>query len=283
MALGTQRTPPVAGAKASRFGQASAPPPAAQQPDFEEISLVDIARVLFRRKIVFVLTVVLALVAGAALTVFTQREYESEAVVIPLEQTDIIKGWLESRQAAEYAQAAVGSDLRAVLYPDDWDAASGQWRGAARSDADVARLLADEHVDVTGGVTTGTNRNPALRLTVTLPDAQVAARVAQAYVDSLQTLRPELENITRADLFDKYYDGTNAQEAQARAERAARENSYWIVFDSPAIPEDPVRPRPVLNMALAGVLGVILAVFVVFGLEWLSKYRGEFERVEPPR
>lgn len=246
--------------------------------DFEEISLLDIARVLYRRRIALAIALVLSLVAGGALTVFTQPQFEAEAQVIPLEHAPIIKSWLGSRQAAEFAVAAAGGALNEILFPDDWDAAAGTWSGTPRTPAEVATLLVEEHTELTGGTTTGANANPVLRLTVTLPDAQVAAAVAQAYLDSLATLRPELENITRSDLFDQYYDGTNAQEAQARAERAAREKTYWIVFDSPTVPDEPVRPRPVLNMALATVLGVMLGVFAAFGLEWLSKYRAELTR-----
>lgn len=255
--------------------------PAKLEDDFEEISLVDIVKVVHRRRVALAITLVLSLIAGGAITVFTTPQYQAQAEVVPLEQTVIIRNWLESEQAAQFASTTVGRPVLPVLFPDDWDSSASTWKGVPRTEGEVARELL-KHVTVTGGVTTGSSPNPTLLVTVKLPDAQVAADVASAYLSSLSTLRPDLENITRSALFDKYYDGTNAQEAQSRAERAAHERSYWIVFDTPSVPEDAVSPRPVLNMALALVLGILAGVMVVFGLEWLSRYRAEFKRVDPP-
>lgn len=260
------------------------PPPSGARPpadEFEEISLVDIVRVLQRRRAVVALVVVLSLVGGGALTLFATPQFEVKAEVIPLEHQLIIRNWLGSRQAAEIVSTSVGPPLNGLLFPEEWDSEAGAWRGLPRSQTDIAAALL-EQTSITGGSASGANANPQLTLTVTLPDAVLATRVAQAYIDSLSALRPELESITRSQLFDKYYDGTNAQEAQARAERAAAEKSYWIVFDTPAVPEAPVSPRPVLNMALATVLGLMGGVFAVFGLEWLSKYKTEFAQVRPP-
>lgn len=257
------------------------PPPerVAHDEDFEEISLVDLLKVIYRRRAIVAVVLVLALVTGAALTLFTTPQYEAEAQVIPVEQPQIIQNWLKSRQAAEFAAVSVGSPLKALLYPGDWDATANGWKGTPHTDAEVATAILG-HITNSGSIK---DASPVLTVTVQLPDPVIAQKVAQAYLDSLSTLRPELENITRSALFDKYYDGTNAQDAQARAERAAHERSYWIVFDDPTVPTTPVKPRPVLNMALAGVLGVMGGVGVVFGLEWLSKYRADFQRVDPPK
>lgn len=253
--------------------------------EYSEISLADIVRVLHRRKVVLAITIVLALVGGGALTVLTTPTYEAEVGVIPLEHAEIIRGWLESRQAAEVAATSVGAPLYAVLFESRWDSASGTWAGPEPSRAEIGQALLP-HVKVSGGGAgaTAASRNAPISVTVTLTSAAMAAEVAQAYMSSLDQLRPQLEEITRSNLFDRYYDGTNAQEAQARAETAAREKNYWIVFDSPTVPDSPASPRPMLNMALAGVLGVMMGVFVVFFLEWLDRYRAEFQRVEaPPR
>jgi len=39
----------------------------------------------------------------------------------------------------------------------------------------------------------------------------------------------------------------------------------------PTISEDPVRPRPLFNMALAGILGLFIGTFLAFGREWWAK------------
>ena len=272
----------AASTRDSAFGVRGAPSQgvastAAGEDEYEEISLVDIVRVLHRRRVVLAVTLVLALVGGGALTVFTTPEYEAKATVIPLEHAEIIQNWLSSRQAAEYAAGSLGDRLYPVLFPARWDESTASWDGAQPSPAEIALALRG-HVDVSGVSRTATT----LTITASAEDPVIARDVAAAYLGSLDALRPQLENLTRSELFDKYYDGTNSQEAQRRAETAAREKSYWLVFDDPTIPSDPVKPRPVLYMALAGVLGIMGGVMLVFALEWMSKYRAELTRPDSP-
>lgn len=267
----------AASTRGSTFGAPAREVVSASDDEFEEISLVDIVRVLHRRRVVLAAAVVLSLVAGGALTFLTTPVYEAKATLIPLEQGDIIQNWLGSRQAAEFAVQFVGDPLYAALAPDAWDATAASWIGAPLTDRELAQRLAG-HVSVDPAST----RSTELGVTVSMTDPVLARDVAAAYVASLTALRPQLENITRSALFDKYYDGTNSQEAQARAETAAREKSYWLTFDEPTIPSSPVKPRPVLYMTLAGVLGVMGGVMLVFMLEWVSKYRSEFTRPLPP-
>lgn len=42
------------------------------------------------------------------------------------------------------------------------------------------------------------------------------------------------------------------------------------VIDKAEVPINPVKPRPMLNMAIAGVLGVMASVFLVFVLEYMN-------------
>ncbi len=42
------------------------------------------------------------------------------------------------------------------------------------------------------------------------------------------------------------------------------------VLDSAIVPKSPIKPRPQLNIAIAGVLGIMLSVFIVFLLEYLD-------------
>jgi polysaccharide biosynthesis transport protein len=40
------------------------------------------------------------------------------------------------------------------------------------------------------------------------------------------------------------------------------------IIKSPTVSENPVKPRPLLNMAIAGVLGLFVGIFAAFGREW---------------
>lgn len=42
------------------------------------------------------------------------------------------------------------------------------------------------------------------------------------------------------------------------------------VLDDAAVPISPIKPRPVLNMTIASVLGIMISIFVVFLLEYLD-------------
>lgn len=42
------------------------------------------------------------------------------------------------------------------------------------------------------------------------------------------------------------------------------------VIDKALIPEAPIKPRPKLNMAIAGVLGLMISIFIVFLIEFLD-------------
>lgn len=42
------------------------------------------------------------------------------------------------------------------------------------------------------------------------------------------------------------------------------------VIDEAQIPESPIKPRPKLNMAIAGVLGFMIGIFLIFLLEYLD-------------
>ena len=44
-----------------------------------------------------------------------------------------------------------------------------------------------------------------------------------------------------------------------------------LVVKAPTISEKPVSPRPLLNMAIAGILGLFTGVFIAFGKEWWEK------------
>lgn len=247
--------------------------------EYRPITIVDIMRVLHGRRIAFGVVLGVAVLAGAAVTLFEVPQYEAHASIIPLSHAHIIESWLESRQGAESVVESMGDALPPVLFPADWDAGSRRWKGEPPSRGQIATAL-QGHVTV--------DRQPgeqgSIIVTARFSDPGVAAEVAGRYVDSLEALRPHLENLTRGELFEKYYDGTNAQAAQQRAETSAREQSYWLVFDSPTVPSSPVSPRPLANLAIAAIMGIVLGFILVFLLEWLSRYRADFQRVElPPR
>lgn len=43
------------------------------------------------------------------------------------------------------------------------------------------------------------------------------------------------------------------------------------VIKQPTVSEIPIKPRPLLNMAIAGILGLFIGVFLAFGREWWKR------------
>jgi hypothetical protein len=248
-----------------RNGDHAEPPGARRpsEPEWEEVRLADLVATVHRRRALVASFLVVGLLGSVAATVLTEPAYRASATIVPLEQQDLIKNWLESRQAAELVVQQVGPRLSLHLAEAPGPGSEGR----------LADALAKQ---VTVRATAASRGERLLTVEAELPDPVVARDVAAAYVGSLQALRPQLENITRNDAFIKFYDGSNAQDAQRQAEEVARQRTYWLVLDTPLVPAQPSKPQPVLNIALGLAGGLMLGILAVFGAEWLSRYRAEF-------
>src|SRR5688572_26202620 len=113
-------------------------------PVVQEVTLADLVRTLWRRKWVLLSVFVLVFAGGAAYTFLQKPEYTSRSTIVALEQQDIIQRWLESRQAAEWVADRLGDPLLSELFPDDWSAANGNWKGEPPSEEEAGRALAGQ-------------------------------------------------------------------------------------------------------------------------------------------
>jgi len=46
-----------------------------------------------------------------------------------------------------------------------------------------------------------------------------------------------------------------------------------LIIKSPSVSENPIKPRPLLNIVIAGILGLFVGTFLAFGREWWEKAR----------
>ncbi len=251
-------------------------------PEVREVTLADVVRTLWARKWVLLVVFLLVFGAGTAYTFLKTPKYTSTATIVAIEQQDVIQRWLESRPAAEWVAQQLGDPLLSELFPDDWSEASNTWRtaapGAARQGAEVAKLAVVEVVPPVSGRVDRT-----MRVVVTFQDAALAADVANAYVDSLQVIRPQLQNVTESALFAMFYDGQNAQEARRQAHEVALEREYWLALDPAYTSSEPSSPNVTLNLALALALGLLLGVVAAFTAAWISNYRLSSRPPEVPK
>ncbi|HUR60844.1 MAG TPA: Wzz/FepE/Etk N-terminal domain-containing protein [Candidatus Thermoplasmatota archaeon] len=246
----------------------------ASVPEAAEVSLADLVRVLWRRRYILLVVFLLTLGAGIAYTVLKTPQYTSTATVVPLEQTDIIQHWLESRQAAQWVATKLGDPLQSKLFPTEWSAASRSWTTQPPGEERAGRAVASL-VDVTPAPSTTAKADRALVVKVVFTDGGQARDIANAYLESLEVLRPRLQNVTESALFEKFYSQNtqNAQEARRQAHEVALEREYWIVLDPAFAATSPSSPNVPLNVALSAVLGLLLAVVGAFTWEWVANYR----------
>jgi len=250
--------------------------------EYQEVTLADIVRTLHRRWMVLGAVFLLVVLGGVAFTAFSTPEYESTTTLVPLEHGDIIKNWLDSRNASALVVGSLGDPLLQELYPDRWDASTQTWKSGQAPGREESAAAVDDRTTVEYRGNDRTSSERYLALTVRLTDPALARDVADAYVATLGELRPRLEDITQQEAFEKFYDGSNEQAAQRNAETTAQQRDYWLVLDPAGTPRDPVAPNVTLNIALAVVLGLMLGVFSVFLVEWASNYRAESRRIEAP-
>ncbi len=244
--------------------------------EYQEITLADIVRTLYRRKVILISVFLLCLIGGIAVTVFTTPQYESTASLVPLEHPDIIKNWLDSRKAAGLVIDGMGTPLLREMFPGMWNDAAFNWtNGPPDPETAATALAARTTVSFTQDLRFETG-DRFITVTVQLTDPLLARDAADAYLLSLEQLRPELERATENRWFAQFYAETgNEQEARREAERIAQNTDYWLILDNANTPKGPSSPNTMLNVALSIVLGLMLGVFSVFAWEWFRNFRTE--------
>lgn len=235
--------------------------PDAEVPEPGEVTLADLARVLWKRKYVFLVTFLVVLAVGVVRTVLETPVYTSTSELVALEQQDIIQSWLESRQAAEWVAADLGDPLLEELF-------GGSDATPERAGKGVASLV-DVH---TSPVVAG-RPDRTMLVEVNFKDASLARDIANAFLRSLEVIRPTLQNVTESALFAQFYDGQNAEDARRQAHEVALEREYWIVIDPAYAPSGPSSPNVPLNLALSIALGAMAGIVAAFVWHWAANYR----------
>lgn len=235
--------------------------PDATVPEVREVTLADLVRVLWGRRFVFAAVFLLVVAGGVGYTLLKTPEYTATATLVAIEQQDVIQRWLESRQAGAWVGEELGEPLASSLgLPAD--------AGDERLGRAVAGLV---QVSVVPPVSGRVDRT--MKVTVTHTDAGLGRDVANAYLESLEVIRPTLQNVTESALFAQFYDGQNAQDARRQAHEVALEREYWIVVDPAYAATSPSSPNVQLNVALSVVLGLLLGVVAAFTWQWAANYR----------
>lgn len=243
--------------------------------DYEEITLADLVDTLLKRKAVVIVTLLLAVGAGAALADREPVTYAAETRLVPLASTTIITSYLSSHQAAKDIVVDEGDVLRQTLaLPDASDAEL-----ATKVDG-FSRVVWSTPVEE-DEEETGETRRVLVTIEVTADTPETAAAIAEAYLRSLENIRPILQELHEDGRFNFYFARTenlalNVTEARELAREDAQRKAFWLVFDDEAdVEKQGGGSNLKLNLALGVVLGLMLGVFAAFSVEWWSNYRAE--------
>lgn len=231
----------------------------AEVPEPQEVTLADLIGILWRRRYVLMATFLLCVGGGIGYTLLQEPQYTASATIIAVDQHDILRRWLESREAAAWVGGQVGEPVAQALNAEP---GSTDLAGAIARQSKVAF-----EPQVAGII------DRTMTISVELPDPGVARDIANSFIDSLEVIRPQLQNVTESALFAQFYDGQNAADARRQAHEVALAREYWIVIDPAIAPTSPSSPNVTLNIALSVVLGALLGVMAAFTWQWGSNYR----------
>ncbi len=233
--------------------------------DEEEINLIELWNVLWRRKVMITVLFVVAVTVTMVISLNMPKFYKSETMVITSESeagglgaalsampfagalagaagiqtpADKIMVILKSRSIAE--SVINRFDLMKVFYDKEWDQEKGMWKNP-----DKHPVLEDAVKKLTKSVATiNKSKEGAITVSVEWKDPRLAAEMANYYVSVLtEFLKDKSINVT-----------VQVVDRAVPAERKSR-------------------PKTSLNMMLAGVTSLFIGVFVSFFLEFLSKQK----------
>ncbi len=233
--------------------------------DEEEINLIELWNVIWRKKIMIIVLFVVAVTVTMVISLNMPKFYKSETMVItsgseagglgaalsampfagafagaagiqtPADKIMVI---LKSRSIAE--SVINRFNLMRVFYDKEWDQEIGAWKNP-----DKHPVLEDAVKMLTKSVATfNKSREGAITVSVEWKDPKLAAEMANYYVSALtEFLKDKSINVT-----------VQVVDRAVPAERKSR-------------------PKTSLNMLLAGFTSLFIGVFVSFFLEYLSKQK----------
>ena len=88
--------------------------------------------------------------------------------------------------------------------------------------------------------------------------------------ERLESKKQEIENkYLQINSLEKEINGLKSQINSL--EKQLEDIKSTSVIKQPTVSEIPIKPRPLLNMAIAGILGLFIGVFLAFGREWWKR------------
>ena len=88
--------------------------------------------------------------------------------------------------------------------------------------------------------------------------------------EKLESKKQEIEN-RHLQINSLNKDINNLKSQINSLEKQIQDIKPTSAIKEPTVSEPPIKPRPLLNMAIAGILGLFIGVFLAFGREWWKR------------
>jgi len=285
--------------------------------DDDLIDIFDIVLALWRRKWVLIGTAAVIVLAGVAYALLAQTVFRSEAVLAPVDRDDVqnFAGGLSGlaslagvslnspvtnsmqavatlRSRAFIEDFIVENELMPVLFDDEWNESASRWVAEEPEDQpnleDAVDFFSNEVRFIREDANTGL---------ITLAIEWKDAALAKDWVDELivrinEKLRSRdlIDSERRLEYLNQQLDTVSLVESRQAISRlieneiqtimlANAEAEYaFHVIDPPRVPRKPVAPRRILIVALSGLLGIGLGMFVVWILSAIATRQSVTDR-----
>ena len=254
----------------------------------DEISLIDLWRVIAKRKRLILITVAVILSLVGAWLLIAKPIYESRAVlgvgqVGPIESPQLIVQRLREEhrvkdrsEGAQILPAITEVKTMEKLLPNGVEiiAQAHEAQAAQQFLTQVVAKVIKRHqklFDV--GRAEQTKQLEALQQeaerieqSLALIEHRISALVgSEASLAGLLTLQK--------DLLVQRLPQIAQQQTTLRLAMSELQSTPTVVLRTPTLPIEPVSPKPVLYMTLAGVVGLMLGIFGAFFAEFIGKTR----------
>ncbi|WP_207289624.1 YveK family protein [Senegalia massiliensis] len=198
----------------------------------EEIELRELFFIVWKKKWLIVLITLISIIASAIISFFIlPSEYET--------YTTLMVG-----KSQEYSGMNQGIEYNDVLLNQKLVSTYGE---IAKSRAVGLEVIEDLDLDMTYGAfrekvnVSLVNDTEIIKIVVNHGDPEEAATIANETAEVFMGQVKEIMNIDNVQVIDKAL-----------------------------VPEGPVSPKPMLNIAISAVLGIMISVFIIFILEYLD-------------
>lgn len=285
------------------------PPPYGYYPPEDEINLLDLWKVLVERKrLIFVITMLSTLIAIAVALLMTPI-YRAEALLAPVSEEEGNKmgalasqfGGLASLAGINIGGGGGGTEeaiailksrdftnqfikdmgLMPVLFDDQWDAATKQWRNPEEPPTawDAFKLF-----DAMRSVSTAKDSG-LVTLAIEWRNPEQAAEWVsqlinrinnklrnQAIIEadsSIAYLEKELEQTNVVEVKQSFYSLIEAQTKNKMLANTRDEYAFKVI-DQPVVPEEKIKPKRKLIVVLGFILGGMLSIFLVLFINFIK-------------